>query len=54
MTLEQLEGWATSTSSFLTASREAQESLRTEIREIVGGAAAEVLLATDVVVADRV
>jgi ubiquinone/menaquinone biosynthesis C-methylase UbiE len=54
MTLEQLEGWATSTSSFLTASREAQERLRTEIREIVGGAAAEVLLATDVVVADRV
>jgi ubiquinone/menaquinone biosynthesis C-methylase UbiE len=54
MTLEQLEGWAASTSAFVMASREEQESLREAVREIVGGPSAEVLLATDVAVADRV
>jgi hypothetical protein len=54
MTLEQLEGWAASTSAFLTASTEDRERMRGEIREIVGGSSAEVLLATDVVVAPRV
>jgi ubiquinone/menaquinone biosynthesis C-methylase UbiE len=54
MTVDELEGWATSTSSFLTAAREEQDRMRTEIRRIVGGPSAEVLLATDVVVADRV
>jgi SAM-dependent methyltransferase len=54
MTLEQLEGWTMSTSPFLTASPEEQARMRQEIREIVGGPSATVLLATVVVVADRV
>jgi ubiquinone/menaquinone biosynthesis C-methylase UbiE len=53
MTLEQIEGWAASTSAFVRASREDQATLRARVREIVGGATAEVTIETDVVVVER-
>jgi len=53
MTLEQIEGWAASTSAFVRASRDDQAAMRERIREIVGSSAAEVSIETDVLVADR-
>ncbi|MES1246309.1 MAG: class I SAM-dependent methyltransferase [Actinomycetota bacterium] len=52
MTVDQLEGWAASTSGFVNASRDEQERIRRGIREIVG-ASADVAIATSVMVADR-
>jgi hypothetical protein len=49
MTLEQIEGWAGSTSAFVRASPADQAALRERIREIVAGPSAEVLIETDVV-----
>jgi ubiquinone/menaquinone biosynthesis C-methylase UbiE len=54
MTVEQIEGWAASTSAFVRAPREEQEAMRARLREIVGGPVADVLIETDVLVADRV
>lgn len=53
MTLEQLEGWAASTSAFVRAPREEQAAMRARIRQIVGVPAVEVSIETDVLVADR-
>ena len=54
MTREQLVGWASSSSAFVTASPESQEQLRAQLHAIVGADEAEVDIATLVVVVDRV
>jgi ubiquinone/menaquinone biosynthesis C-methylase UbiE len=53
LTADQLVGWAASTSGFVRAPREEQERLTGAIREIVGGEAAEVTIATLALAADR-
>jgi SAM-dependent methyltransferase len=53
MRVEQIEGWAASTSAFVRASPEEQAAMRERVREIVGGPSVEVTIETDVLVADR-
>jgi hypothetical protein len=53
LTADRLVGWAASTSGFVRAPREEQERLTGAIREIVGGEAADVMIATLALAADR-